>query len=84
MKYARNFAIQGRLKLVVIMFKLLIFLLKWFSKSFFAGNYQKNALNCTLSVAVDKKSSFILVLNLVPRTLEIAFQSLQISKLSGG
>ena len=56
-----------------ITFKSLIFLLKWFSKFFFAGNYQKNAL----SVGVDKKSSFIFVLNLVPRTLEIAFQSFQ-------
>ena len=51
-----------------VTFKSLIFLLKWFSKFFFAGNYQKNAL----SVGVDKKSSFIFVLNLVPRTLEIA------------
>ena len=42
-----------------VTFKSLIFLLKWFSKSSFAGNYQKNALNCTLSVAVDKTSSFI-------------------------
>ena len=39
--------------------------MKWFSKSFLAGNYQKNAINCTLSVAVDKKSHFIFVVYLV-------------------
>ena len=66
-------------------FKSLIFLLlKLFSKSFFAGNYQKNVRNCTPSVAVVKKSSFNFVLKLSPRTLEIAFQSFQISKFSAG
>ena len=44
----------------------------------------KNTFGAPYSVAVDKKSSFIFVLDMVPRTLEITFQSFQISKYSGG
>ena len=64
-------------------FKLLIFLLKWFSKSFFTGNYQKNVRNGALSV-VDKKSSFNFAFKLSPNTLKIAYQSFHISKFSLG